>query len=250
MKLLAILRKKIGEEQKTIACDFANQLGFKSHCDSKTVIERDCSGVKGAYDWIKRNKEKILDSFPKENCKKLSSLESIGPETSPNDVLIIFKQILRAPSIRARMISRKRYDWIKADKRQAYTLEYRIITEHQQPSNVVSKVQNTPIHNTQVQNTQHSKPSPPPPQNSPVQQPQVHTTQPPPEPPQTQLPQVQPPQTQQPQVPLKQVPDTQIHDDSQTKTEPATNTNTNNTDVPTTQVPNAQVLDDELLDDL
>jgi len=127
MKLLAVLRKKIAEEQCSVAKRFAGQLGFKSHYDNKTVITR--TNGKDTWKWLKANKELLLDSFPKEHTKKLRSLETMGPETPVSDILVVFKQILRSPGIRARMISRKAYSWCTERKRQNYTLEYKIISE-------------------------------------------------------------------------------------------------------------------------
>lgn len=127
MKLLAVLRKKIAEEQCSVAKRFAGQLGFKSHYDNKTVITR--TNGKDTWKWLKANKELLLDSFPKEHTKKLRSLETVGPETPVSDILVVFKQILRSPGIRARMISRKAYSWCTERKRQNYTLEYKIISE-------------------------------------------------------------------------------------------------------------------------
>lgn len=124
MKLLQALRAKIYEEQRKIADTFAKQVGFNSTHDSSTVIERE--HAKHAWKWLVQNKQLLVDSFPKENIKKLILLPSIDKDTDLSDVLVIFKQILR--SQKARLISRKRYDWNVEQRRQSYTLEYRIIS--------------------------------------------------------------------------------------------------------------------------
>ena len=75
------------------------------------------------------------------------------------DSLICFKQILR--SQKARLISRKRYDWNTQARRQSYSLEYRIISatpnkQHSNRSNTTpqdTQVSNTTPQDTQVSNT-------------------------------------------------------------------------------------------------
>lgn len=129
MKLLQSLRRAIYEEQSKIADTFAKQVGFKSRYDSVTVIERE--HAKEAWKWLVQNKQLLLDSFPKENVKKLLMLDSIDADTDLSEVLVIFKQILR--SQKARLISRKRYDWNVEQRRQSYTLEYRIISATPDP---------------------------------------------------------------------------------------------------------------------
>ena len=83
---------------------------------------------KDAWKWLIKNKQLLLDSFPKEHTKKLRSLEVINEETDVADIIVCFKQVLRSPCIRARMISRKRYEWNTVRKRQNYVLEYKIIS--------------------------------------------------------------------------------------------------------------------------
>lgn len=151
MKLLQALRQQIQHEQTKIANVFAKQVGFNSIHDSHTVIERE--HAKHAWKWLVNNKQLLLDSFPKENVKKLMMLDTIDAELDLGEVLVIFKQILR--SQKARLISRKRYDWNVEQRRQSYTLEYRIISATPDP---------TPQHQTPPQQT----PTPPaPPQPTP-----------------------------------------------------------------------------------
>jgi len=126
MKLLAVLRKKVALEQADIAKRFSHCLGFRHHHDNKTVVTRDHG--KDAWKWLIKNKQLLLDSFPKEHTKKLRSLEVINEETDVADIIVCFKQVLRSPCIRARMISRKRYEWNTVRKRQNYVLEYKIIS--------------------------------------------------------------------------------------------------------------------------
>lgn len=129
MKLLQALRQQIALEQTKVANLFAKQVGFNSIHDSSTVIERE--HAKHAWKWLVQNKQLLLDSFPKENVKKLMMLDSIDAETDLGEILVIFKQILR--SQKARLISRKRYDWNVEQRRQSYTLEYRIISATPDP---------------------------------------------------------------------------------------------------------------------
>ena len=129
MKLLQALRQQIAAEQTKVANLFAKQVGFNSIHDSSTVIERE--HAKHAWKWLVQNKQLLLDSFPKENVKKLIMLDTIDANTDLGEVLIIFKQILR--SQKARLISRKRYDWNVEQRRQSYTLEYRIISATPDP---------------------------------------------------------------------------------------------------------------------
>ena len=58
-------------------------------------------------------------------------LDTIDADTDLGEILVIFKQILR--SQKARLISRKRYDWNVEQRRQSYTLEYRIISATPDP---------------------------------------------------------------------------------------------------------------------
>ena len=158
MKLLQALRQQIAQEQTKTANVFAKEVGFNSIHDSHTVIERE--DAKHAWKWLVNNKQLLLDSFPKENVKKLLMLDNLDADTDLGDILVIFKQILR--SQKARLISRKRYDWNVEQRRQAYTLEYRIISATPDP---------TPQQQTPTQQT----PTPPtPPQTTP----QTLTTQP------------------------------------------------------------------------
>ena len=151
MKLLEALRQQIAHEQTKIANVLAKQVGFNSIHDSHTVIERE--HAKHAWKWLVNNKQLLLDSFPKENVKKLLMLDTIDANTDLGEILVIFKQILR--SQKARLISRKRYDWNVEQRRQSYTLEYRIISATPDP---------TPQHQTPTQQT----PTPPaPPQPTP-----------------------------------------------------------------------------------
>lgn len=130
MKLLEALRQQIAHEQTKIANVLAKQVGFNSIHDSHTVIERE--HAKHAWKWLVNNKQLLLDSFPKENVKKLLMLDTIDANTDLGEVLVIFKQILR--SQKARLISRKRYDWNVEQRRQSYTLEYRIISATPDPT--------------------------------------------------------------------------------------------------------------------
>lgn len=133
MKLLAILRAKINEEQRKTSTVFAKQLGFKSLDDTTTVIERsNCAGV---WKWIAANKQLLIDSYPKEMTKKLRSLE-INEQTLPSDILVVFKQVLRAH--RSRLISRKDYSWSSNLKRQKYTLQYKILSDKKVSNTIVS----------------------------------------------------------------------------------------------------------------
>lgn len=129
MKLLQALRQQIALEQTKVANLFAKQVGFNSIHDSSTVIERE--HAKHAWKWLVQNKQLLLDSFPKENVKKLMMIDTIDAELDLGEVLVIFKQILR--SQKARLISRKRYDWNVEQRRQSYTLEYRIISATPDP---------------------------------------------------------------------------------------------------------------------
>ena len=129
MKLLQALRQQIALEQTKVANLFAKQVGFNSIHDSSTVIERE--HAKHAWKWLVQNKQLLLDSFPKENVKKLMMIDAIDGELDLGEVLVIFKQILR--SQKARLISRKRYDWNVEQRRQSYTLEYRIISATPDP---------------------------------------------------------------------------------------------------------------------
>ena len=101
------MRLQIAEEQTKIANVFAKQVGFNSIHDSHTVIERE--HAKHAWKWLVNNKQLLLDSFPKENVKKLLMVDTVDANTDLSEILVIFKQILR--SQKARLISRKRYDW-------------------------------------------------------------------------------------------------------------------------------------------
>ena len=158
MKLLQALRLQIAEEQTKIANVFAKQVGFNSIHDSHTVIERE--HAKHAWKWLVNNKQLLLDSFPKENVKKLLMVDTVDANTDLSEILVIFKQILR--SQKARLISRKRYDWNVEQRRQSYTLEYRIISATPDP---------TPQQQTPPQQTS-TLPAPPQPT------PQTLTTQP------------------------------------------------------------------------
>ena len=150
MKLLESLRQKVYEEQAKIADTFAKAVGFNGIHDTNTVIER--KNAQHAWKFIVQNKQLLIDSFPKENIKKLSLLPTIDKDTDLGDILVIFKQILR--SQKARLISRKRYDWNVEQRRQSYSLEYRIIsaTPNKPPP------QPTPALSTpQIPNTNNTK---------------------------------------------------------------------------------------------
>jgi len=150
MKLLQALREKIYEEQAKIADMFAKAVGFNGIHDTNTVIER--KSAEHAWKFIVQNKQLLIDSFPKENIKKLQLLPTIDKDTDLGDILTIFKQILR--SQKARLISRKRYDWNVEQRRQSYALEYRIIsaTPNKPPP------QPTPALSTpQIPNTDNTK---------------------------------------------------------------------------------------------
>ena len=160
MKLLQALRQQIAQEQTKTANVFAKQVGFNSIHDSHTVIERE--DAKHAWKWLVNNKQLLLDSFPKENVKKLLMLDNLDADTDLGDILVIFKQILR--SQKARLISRKRYDWNVEQRRQAYTLEYRIISatpdptpQHQTPTQQTSTPVRETIPTLQTHNTDTSK---------------------------------------------------------------------------------------------
>ena len=159
MKLLQALRLQIAHEQTKTANVFAKQVGFNSIHDSHTVIERE--HAKHAWKWLVQNKQLLLDSFPKENVKKLLTLPTIDQNTDLGEILVIFKQILR--SQKARLISRKRYDWNVEQRRQSYTLEYRIISATPDP---------TPQQQTPPQQT----PTPPAPTQPTPQTPQKEQT--------------------------------------------------------------------------
>ena len=135
MKLLEALRQQIAVEQKKVADLFAKEVGFKSANDINTVIEK--KNAKNTWKWLVKNKQLLLDSFPKENVKKLMLLNKIDANTDLGIILTIFKQILR--SQKARLISRKRYDWNVEQRRQSYCLEYRIISATPDLSNFVTK---------------------------------------------------------------------------------------------------------------
>ena len=149
MKLLESLRQKVYEEQAKIADTFAKAVGFNGIHDTNTVIER--KNAQHAWKFIVQNKQLLIDSFPKENIKKLSLLPTIDKDTDLGDILVIFKQILR--SQKARLISRKRYDWNVEQRRQSYSLEYRIISATPnkpppQPTPALSTPQPTPALST------------------------------------------------------------------------------------------------------
>ena len=152
MKLLHALRQQIAAEQTKVANLFAKQVGFNSIHDSHTVIERE--HAKHAWKWLVQNKQLLLDSFPKENVKKLIMLDTIDANTDLGNVLVIFKQILR--SQKARLISRKRYDWNVEQRRQSYTIEYRIISATPDPT----PTRPTPTSSTlQTHQTNQNKPN-------------------------------------------------------------------------------------------
>ena len=69
MKLLESLRQKVYEEQAKIADTFAKAVGFNGIHDTNTVIER--KNAQHAWKFIVQNKQLLIDSFPKENIKKL-----------------------------------------------------------------------------------------------------------------------------------------------------------------------------------
>jgi hypothetical protein len=155
MKLLQALREKIYLEQTQIADKFAKAVGFNGTHDTTTVIERE--HVKDAWKFLVKNKQLLIDSFPKENIKKLLMLDTIDSNTDLGDILICFKQILR--SQKARLISRKRYDWNTQARRQSYSLEYRIISatpNKQHPNRSNTTPQDTQVSNTSTQDTQVS----------------------------------------------------------------------------------------------
>jgi hypothetical protein len=158
MKLLQALREKIYLEQTQIADKFAKAVGFNGTHDTTTVIERE--HVKDAWKFLVKNKQLLIDSFPKENIKKLLMLDTIDSNTDLGDILICFKQILR--SQKARLISRKRYDWNTQARRQSYSLEYRIISatpNKQHPNRSNTTPQDTQVSNTSTQDTQVSNAS-------------------------------------------------------------------------------------------
>lgn len=176
MKLLAILRAKINEEQRKTSTLFAKQLGFKGLDDTTTVIERsNCAGV---WKWIAANKQLLIDSYPKEMTKKLRTIE-INEQTLPSDILVVFKQVLRAH--RSRLISRKDYSWSSNLKRQKYTLQYKILSEKKASNTTVpatEAVSNLQIEQKDTVNPpteQHVQPVPKPPPPSPQQTPQHPT---------------------------------------------------------------------------
>ena len=103
MKLLNRLRQKIAEEQQKTANLFAKAIGFNSIHDSTTVIEK--KDAEHAWKFVKQNRQLLMDSFPKENVKKLLTMDEVSADTDVSEILVVFKQILRAQ--RCRMISRK-----------------------------------------------------------------------------------------------------------------------------------------------
>ena len=137
MKLLNRLRQKIAEEQQKTANLFAKAIGFNSIHDSTTVIEK--KDAEHAWKFVKQNRQLLMDSFPKENVKKLLTMDEVSADTDVSEILVVFKQILRAQ--RCRMISRKRYDWDTQSRRQKYELEYRIIFSKPDP---IPTTTNTP----------------------------------------------------------------------------------------------------------
>ena len=137
MKLLNRLRQKIAEEQQKTANLFAKAIGFNSIHDSTTVIEK--KDAQHAWKFVKQNRQLLMDSFPKENVKKLLTMDEVSADTDVSEILVVFKQILRAQ--RCRMISRKRYDWDTQSRRQKYELEYRIIFSKPDP---IPTTSNTP----------------------------------------------------------------------------------------------------------
>ena len=81
-------------------------------------------------------------------------LDTIDANTDLGNVLVIFKQILR--SQKARLISRKRYDWNVEQRRQSYTIEYRIISATPDPT----PTRPTPTSSTlQTHQTNQNKPN-------------------------------------------------------------------------------------------
>eukprot|EP00944_MAST-04C_sp_MAST-4C-sp1_P014658 g14658.t1 len=221
MKLLAILRAKINEEQRKTSTLFAKQLGFKSLDDTTTVIERsNCAGV---WKWIAANKQLLIDSYPKEMTKKLRTIE-INEQTLPSDILVVFKQVLRAH--RSRLISRKDYSWSSNLKRQKYTLQYKILSE--------KKVSNTTVPDTSV-----------------VSQPQIEqkdTLNPPTEQPVQQVPKPPPPSPQQtPQHPTPPVQTSPTHEQPQ-QTPPNPSPTDNKSPSPVQTVIASPVLDVEGVD--
>jgi len=152
MKLLNRLRQKIAEEQQKTANLFAKAIGFNSIHDSTTVIEK--KDAEHAWKFVKQNRQLLMDSFPKENVKKLLTMDEVSAETDVSDILIVFKQILRAQ--RCRMISRKRYDWCTVARRQKYELEYRIIssTPDPTPTTTNTNTSSTPVPKEPVSTTQ------------------------------------------------------------------------------------------------
>ena len=159
MKLLQSLRKAIYEEQGRISDKFAKAVGFNGTHDGHTVIDRD--SAKNAWKFIVKHRQILIDSFPKENIKKLSTLADITKDTDVADILIIFKQILR--SQKARLISRKNYAWNVEQRRQSYSLEYRIISAtpnktppQPTPSLSTPQIPNTATTNKDMSNIQTS----------------------------------------------------------------------------------------------
>ena len=150
MKLLESLRQKVYEEQAKIADTFAKAVGFNGIHDTNTVIER--KNAQHAWKFIVQNKQLLIDSFPKENIKKLSLLTTIDKDTDLGNILVIFKQILR--SQKARLISRKRYDWNVEQRRQSYSLEYRIISA---TPNKTPTQPTPPLSTPQIPNTNNTK---------------------------------------------------------------------------------------------
>lgn len=176
MKYLARIKQQIKKEQTDLANGFAKLIGYQSISDEKSIVEREQCG-REVRKFLKEKFEVIMDLYPKEYTKKLRSIIKDIDTVDNNDIFICFKQVLR--NFRARLISKKRYEWQPLAKRQTYVLEYKIICETTmaqfkeqeasrkrkitetasvevvaEPQEKKSKVSNTQMLSTPVENTQ------------------------------------------------------------------------------------------------
>lgn len=179
MKYLARIKQQIKKEQTDLANGFAKLIGYQSISDEKSIVEREQCG-REVRKFLKDKFDVIVDLYPKEYTKKLRNIIKDIDTVDNNDIFICFKQILR--NFRARLISKKRYEWQPLAKRQTYFLEYKIICETTmahfkeqeasrkrkitenttavvvaEPEEKKSKVSNTQMLSTPVENTQGEK---------------------------------------------------------------------------------------------
>lgn len=126
MKYLARIKQQIKKEQTDLANGFAKLIGYQSISDEKSIVERESCGLE-VRKFLKDKFDVIVDLYPKEYTKKLRNIIKDIDTVDNNDIFICFKQVLR--NFRARLISKKRYEWQPLAKRQTYILEYKIICE-------------------------------------------------------------------------------------------------------------------------